>query len=283
MTVARVARLVAVAIVIGWSIANVVQRAGDWSLSDMDAYWNAAVRLRGGELLYPPVPDPSAVDIFKYAPWFAWAWIPLTLLPKAVVGVGWSVVLVAASLVAVHPLVSRPTLASIAAASLIGSVLIWSSASGNVQPLLVAVLVQTVERRSGPVWIGVAASLKVFPILYAAVYVGRRQLGRAAVAVAVAAILWLPALLYDLRAYQGGFLDSPSPFLAIHPVLFGAVALAALIASLRLASSRQAWLAAAVSVFVSLPRVSLIDLSHLAVAGAPRRRRSGTDGPDEGH
>ena len=269
MSLARVARLVAVAIVIGWSIANVIQRAGDWSLSDMDAYWNAAMRLREGGRLYPQVPDPAAVDIYKYAPWFAWAWIPLTFLPKIIVGIAWSAVLVAASMAAIVPLLRHGTLTAIAAASLIGSVLTWSAASGNVQPLLVAVLMWGVERRSGPLWIGAAASLKIFPIIYAVVYVGRRQFGRAIVAAAVAAILWLPILLYDLRAYQGGFADSPSPFLAVHPVLFGAFALAAGVVALRAATTRYGWLAAAVAVFLSLPRVSLIDLSHLAV-GAVR-------------
>ena len=265
MNLARIARLVAVAIVIGWSVANVIQRAGDWSLSDMDAYWNAAMRLREGELLYPPVPDPAAVDIYKYAPWFAWLWVPLTFLPKVVVGVAWSAILVASSTVATVPLLRHRTLTGVAAASLIGSVLIWSAASGNVQPLLVAALVWGVERRSGPLWIGAAASLKIFPLLYAAVYVGRRQFGRAVAAAAVAGILWLPILLYDLGAYQGGFADSPSPALAIHPVLFGAITLAAVLITLRAATTRYAWLAAAVAVFLSLPRVSLIDLSHLGV------------------
>ena len=265
MNLARIARLVAVAIVIGWSVANVVQRAGDWSLSDMDAYWNAAMRLRDGELLYPPVPDPAAVDIYKYAPWFAWLWVPLTFLPKVVVGVAWSAILVASSIVATIPLLRHRTLTGVAAASLMGSVLIWSAASGNVQPLLVAALVWGVERRSGPLWIGAAASLKIFPLMYAAVYVGRRQFGRAVAAAAVAGILWLPILLYDLGAYQGGFADSPSPALAIHPVLFGAIALAAVLIALRAATTRYAWLAAAVAVFLSLPSVSLIDLSHLGV------------------
>lgn len=265
MSLARIARLVAVAIVIGWSVANVIQRAGDWSLSDMDAYWNAAMRLREGDLLYPPVPDPAAVDIYKYAPWFAWLWVPFTFVPKVVVGVAWSAILVASSIVATVPLLRHRTLTGVAAASLIGSVLIWSAASGNVQPLLVAALVWAVERRSGPLWIGAAASLKIFPLIYAVVYVGRRQYGRAFAAAAVAGMLWLPILLYDLRAYQGGFADSPSPFLAIHPVVFAALALAAAVFALRAARTRYAWLAAAVAVFVSLPRVSLIDLSHMAV------------------
>ena len=228
------------------------------------------MRLRAGEPLYPPVPDPAAVDIFKYAPWFAWMWVPLTYLPKTLVGVGWSAVLVTASAAAIWPVIGRrPSAASLAAGALLGSILIWSAASGNVQPLLVAVLVWTVERRSGPLWIGAAASLKIFPLLYAVVYVGRREWLRAVAAAVAAFVLWAPVLFYDLANYQGGFGDSPSPFLAVHPVLYGAGLLIAVGVALASAPTRHAWAAAATAVFVSLPRVSLIDLTHLCVAAAP--------------
>jgi hypothetical protein len=272
----RAARILAAAIVIGWSLANVIQRVGDWSLSDMDAYWNAALRLREGGLLYPPVPDPSAVDIFKYAPWFAWAWIPLTLLPKAVVGAAWSAVLVGASGAALVPLLRQISLARLSAAALLGSLLIWSAASGNVQPLLVAVLVHGVATRTGPIWIGVAASLKIFPLFYALVYVGRREWMRALVAACVTGLLWLPVFAYDLRHFQGGYADSPSPLLAIHPALYALGFFAAVAATFLLARSRFAWLAAAAGLFAVLPRVSLIDLTHLLVgtAGQPDAKES---------
>jgi hypothetical protein len=275
-TLVRAARILAAAIVIGWSVANVIQRVGDWSLSDMDAYWNAALRLREGGLLYPPVPDPAAVDIFKYAPWFAWAWIPLTLLPKAVVGAAWSAVLVGASGAALVPLLRQISLARLSAAALLGSLLIWSAASGNVQPLLVAVLVHGVATRTGPIWIGVAASLKIFPLFYALVYVGRREWMRALVAACVAGLLWLPVFAYDLRHFQGGYADSPSPLLAIHPALYALGVVVAVAVTLLLARSRFAWLAAAAGLFAVLPRVSLIDLTHLLVgtAGQPDAKES---------
>jgi hypothetical protein len=262
----RTARIVALAIVIGWSLANAIQRMGDWSLSDMDAYWNAAMRLREGGLLYPPVADPSAVDIFKYAPWFAWAWMPLTFLPKALVSALWSAVLLGASVAALLPFLSRPTLSRLATAALLGSLLLWSAASGNVQPVLVAILVHGVARSSGPVWIGIAASLKIFPLFYALVYVGRREWLRAAIAGLVAAALWLPVILYDLHNYQGGFGDSPNPLLAASPLLYGIGVAVAIAVTLACARGRFAWLAGAAGLFAVLPRVSLIDLSQLTVA-----------------
>lgn len=268
----RAARLIALAIVIGWSLANAIQRIEAWSLSDMDAYWNAAMRLRDGAPLYPRVIDLAAVDIYKYAPWFAWLWVPLTYLPRSMVGALWSAVLLGATAAAIWPVIVQRTLTSTAVACLLGSILLWSSASGNVQPLLVAVLVWGVERRSGPMWIGLAASLKVFPILFAAVYAGRRQWGRVIAALLVAILLWAPALTYDLRSYPGSFQDSPNPLLAVDPLLYVVAALVAVTVAAVAARTRFAWLASAVSVYVSLARVSLIDLSYLTVSSAPADR-----------
>jgi hypothetical protein len=264
-SIVRVARLIALSIVIGWSIANAIQRINDWSLSDMDAYWNAAIRLREGALLYPPVSDPSAVDIYKYAPWFAWVWVPATFLAKPVVGFLWSLILIGATVAAVLPVIRRRSLSSFAAALFFGSILLWSAASGNVQPLLVAVLVHSLARSSGPVAIGFTASLKVFPLFYALVYLGRREFMRFGLAIGIAAILWLPALLFDLSNYQGGIADSPNPLLAISPALYAVGAIASIAVALTLARTKYRWLAAAAGLFAVLPRVSLIDLSHLVV------------------
>ena len=271
----RAARLLAIAILIGWSIATILQHLATWSLSDMDAYWNAAIRLRNGSDLYPTVPDPSAVDIYKYAPWFAWVWVPLVSLPKGAVGAAWSVLLVAASLAAVAPLLMPPTLTRVSAAFLLLSLLIWSASSGNVQPLLVAVLVHGVTRRSGPLWIGLTASLKISPAFYALVYLGRRQWLRFALSLLIGALLWAPALLYGLADYQGGVADSPSPLVATNAIVYALVVALAVVLALVGARTRFAWLAAAAGLFASLPRVSLIDLTHLAVgAGVTDGRAS---------
>jgi hypothetical protein len=275
----RGARLLALSILIGWSVANAIQRLGDWSLSDMDAYWNAAMRLRDAAPLYPPVADPAAVDIYKYAPWFAWAWVPLTFLPKALVGVMWSTILAGASGVALLPVIRHLTLTRLAVGAFFGSLLLWSAASGNVQPLLIAILIHGVDRRSGPIWIGLAASLKVFPLFYALVYAGRREWNRAASAIFVSVVLWLPVLLYDLSDYQGGFADSPNPLLATSPLLYAVGAIVAIVTTVRLARGRRGWVTAATGVFVVLPRVSLIDLTQLLVGVTPRTEPQ-RDSPD---
>lgn len=270
----RGARLVALAVVIGWSISNVAFHVAAWNLADMDAYWNAALRLREGQPLYPALADSSAADVYRYAPWFAWAWVPLTFLPKLAVGVGWSAILLAATAWALRPLM-RPDLTSLAALMLLGSFLVWGASVGNVQPLLIAALVHGLERRSGPVWVGVVASLKAVPILYALIYVGRGEWLRAATALVVAALLAAPFLLYDLSRYPAGSGDAPSPLIAISPLLFGAavVALAGLTVWLaRRGSGLDRW-AASVTVLAALPRITLLDLPQLLVAVRPAQDR----------
>jgi hypothetical protein len=277
-TVVRAARLVALAIVIGWSISNIWFHVTSWNLADMDAYWNAAMRVRDGGDLYPVLSDTSRADVFRYAPWFAWAWVPITYLPKELVGVVWSVVLLAATWVALRPLMrADPT--SLAALTLLGSFLVWAVTVGNVQPLLIAGLVHGLERRSGPVWVGVVASLKAVPILYALVYLGRGEWRRAALAVAVAAVFAAPFLLYDLSNYPAGSGDAPSPLIAIAPLTFAGAVVVLGGLTLWLARRRSGFdrLAASVTVLAALPRITLLDLPQLLVATAPRHKAAVAD------
>jgi hypothetical protein len=143
-----------------------------------------------------------------------------------------------------------------------------------VQPLLIAALVHGLERRSGPVWIGLVASLKAVPILYALIYIGRGEWLRAALAVAATAALTAPFLLYDLANYPAGSGDSPSPLIALSPLLWGAavVALAGLTLWLARRRARLDRWAASVTVLAALPRITLLDLPQLLVAIRPDHR-----------
>ncbi len=146
-------------------------------------------------------------------------------------------------------------------------------AEGNVQPLLLAGLVWSLERRAGPIAIGVAASLKITPILFALVYVGRGEWGRAFVAGGVAALLVLPTLLFELPASAtetGG-----TGLFTSAPILWGLLVLTALVTTLRLARSRFAWLAASTATILALPRLLIFDItSLLAALPAPRTERA---------
>jgi len=267
LTGVRLARTVALAVIIGIGLFNLFQAAANWTLSDAAAYWNAALRLREGEALYPLLTNVDASEVYRYAPWFAWAAVPFTFLPAQVAAALWSLVLLAASAVALLPLMRARAWLLVA---LFAPILVGISAVGNAQPLIVAVLAWSVERRAGPVAIGVAASLKIFPIVFAAVYLGRRQWGRAAGALAVAALLWAPALLYDLRGYATDAGQAASLYAV--PVLWAVVVGVGIGLTLRLAQSRFAWLAAATTVVVALPRLFVYDVTYLMVGMPPVAR-----------
>ena len=266
MSTMRLARTVAFAVIIGIGFFNLLQAATHWTLSDAAAYWNAGQRLRDGAQLYPVLANIDASEVYRYAPWFAWLAVPFTYLPVQVAGAVWSALLLAASGLALVPLARAKAWVAVA---FFAPILVGISAVGNVHPLLIAPLVWTVERRSGPFWIGVAASLKIFPILFALVYLGRGQWGRALAAVAVSALLWAPALLHDLRGYATEAGQAAS--LISIPVLWAVVVSAAIGVTLRLAPGRFGWLAAAVSVVLALPRLFVYDVTYLMVGVEVRR------------
>jgi len=101
--------------------------------------------------------------------------------------------------------------------------LLIAALGGNVQPALVAILYAGLERRWGPAAIGLAASLKIFPVFFVVVYAARREWLRAGVGVVLGALLWLPTLAYGIddfpRAIGGAFsLWTISPVVYLVPV-----------------------------------------------------------------
>lgn len=272
------ARLLALAVACGFGVAFIWANVRSWNLEDMDAYWNAAHRLRDGLPLFPAVVDPGAADVFRYAPWFAWLWIPVTYLPKVAVQVAWSAVLIASVAFAVGTILRRPSVATICLAALLGGLLIRTASTGNVQALLIAALIYGVPRRAGPVWIGIAASLKFAPLGYALVYVGRGEWRRAAASVLVAAALVAPALLYNLADYPIDPGKGLSLLSIAGVVPWALVAVACVVSALALARGRFAWLAAAVAVLSGVPRLELYDLTYLLVS---MRGPPGPRAPDD--
>lgn len=231
--------------------------------SDMDAYWNAAVRLReGGQLYAPGLPTDS--DLYRYAPWFAYAWVPLTLLPKSVVLVAWMSLCLFAAVASVAPLLWHGP-SGWATVALLLPFQLEGAAFGNVQPLLVLALVWGLERRSGPLWIAVAASLKATPILLAVVYAGRGEWRRAGIALALSALLIAPMLAFDLSGYSTQIGGGQMSLLTVSPILWVLVAVLAIATAWLLAATRYAWVAGAVSMTLALPRFLLYEISFLVV------------------
>lgn len=269
----RWARLVALALIIGIGIVNLTWAVTAWTLSDAQVYWDAGLRLRGGGPLYPDPDGADTATLYRYAPWFAWLAVAWTYLPPWLAGTLWSAVLLAASGAALLPLVRARAWVALA---FFGPILVGISAVGNVHPLIVAGLVHAVDRRAGPFMIGLAASLKIFPLLLAVVYLGRREWGRAALSVAVAGLLWAPAfVLHDMGGYPTD--AGPAAFLWSWPPLYAVVVAGALVIAAALARSRYAWLAGAGAVALSLPRFFVYDVTYLLVGvrGTPAAAGSG--------
>lgn len=259
----RVAQLIIIAILVGIGANHIVFAIRDWPLGDMDVYLAAAQRLRDGEPLY--VAGDVGIASFWYAPWFALAWIPLTHLPREVVAVGWSAVLLLAT-AAVTMILWREGRAGRMLALLVGPPLFAVSAGGNVQAIMLLGLLVGFHRRWGPAAVALAASMKFTPILLTAAYVARREWTRAALSLGLAAALLVPSFLMGIL--DAGVRSEASPgLIGISPILYVVVALAALMAVF-LVPRRYALLAAASAAVLALPRLFVYDVTLIAVGAA---------------
>jgi hypothetical protein len=236
--------------------------------SDVAAYWGAAERIRASEPLY--VADAAnASDLYRYAPWFAYAWVPLTYLPRDAVTVAWVGLMLAAAVASTLPLL-RHGLAGTAAFTLFAPLQLQGAVFGNVQPLLVLMLMWGVERRSGPLWIAIGASLKAVPLLLALVYAGRGEWLRAGLALLLTAVLVAPTLLFDLSAYP----TQPGPgqmsLTAVSVPLYVLAAAAAAGLACLGARSRYRWLLGALAMVAALPRALTYEAGFLLIGLARR-------------
>jgi hypothetical protein len=234
--------------------------------SDVAAYWGAAERLRAGEPLYL-AGVANASDLYRYAPWFAYAWVPLTFLPREAVTAAWVGLMLAAALASTLPLL-RHGLAGTAAFALFAPLQVQGAIFGNVQPALILLLLWGLERRSGPLWIAIAASLKAVPLLLALVYAGRGDWRRAGLALLFTAILVSPALLFDLSGYS----RQPGPgnmsLISVAPFLYAAVAVGGVLLALAASRSRYRWVAGSLAMLAALPRLLTYEISFLLVGAA---------------
>jgi hypothetical protein len=238
-----------------------------WQLGgDMEAYWQAALRLREGLPLYPALSDLDAHSVFRYSAWFAAAWVPITYLPKEPVTAVWVALQLVASAVVLRPLVIRGAPGWVLLL-LLAPLMTQSAWYGQIQPLVVFMILWGLPRTSGPIWIGVAASLKAFPALFALVYVARRQWGRAALTLAVALVLSAPTLLFDISHYpfDAGLTVS---FWSLSPHLWLLTAVVSLAVCMVAALRRSRWivLVAGAATILASPRVYLDMISYLLPA-----------------
>lgn len=251
-------------------------------LRDMEAYWQAALRLQDGLPLYDSGGRLDGEDIYRYAPWFAVAWIPLTHLPKELVGAVWLAILAIASVACLIPLLRTRTPFGYASAALFGSFLAWQTAYGNAHPLLLVTLVYGVPSRGGPLWIALSASLKAVPILYAGYYAARREWRRFWLTIGLTGLLVAPMLLFDLSDYPFGPGNRPSLLylgVPVYAIVVVAAAGTGWVVMRRFPAA--ALLANSVAVVVAVPRILVYDLTYLLIGASeairslrPSQRRS---------
>jgi len=265
----RWARIGAVGIIGGMAIANVVWSLQTWPMGDIQIYWEAGQRIRDGEPLYPGT---SPYTSYRYAPWFAWLWAGFTYLPYDLVAMAWQAALLIACVAVTIPFLRRG-IVGVAFAGLMVPLLFAVSAGGNVQALLVASLLFGLDSRTGPLWLAVAASLRATPILFAAVYVARRQWGRFWLTIALTTVLVAPILLYEFETLFTDVAGREPGLLAVSPALWLTVAAASVIgvAWMALRRSPNTILAAAAAAVLASPKLFGYDLTtFLAVRPEPR-------------
>jgi hypothetical protein len=272
--VERASKAVVLAALVALAVLGLLQLKGGWWLQDADAYWSAAMRLRDGDPLYPALASQDASKVYRYAPWFAAAWMPLTYLPQQAAYVTWEAACLVAAGYCVWRVAATRRAAAVLLAILVGALLLPAAASGNVQPVLLALLMFGLERRSGPLWIAVAASLKAAPILLLAVYVGRRQWDRVMWTLLLAIALSAPMLAFDLSHYPTDVAAAVGPLSAWVAV---ALALELAAGAVLLARTRYAWLAASAAVVFAIPRWSYYQPTFLAL-GLVGDEEPGDDG-----
>ena len=271
----RLPRLLATALLLGLAASQVIAHAAPFEPTDASSYTWAGQAWR--ETGNPYAPAPVIVDgnpIYRYAPWFAAPWVVLSLLPHDVVERVWALIMVLCAFLAVIPVFRAHGTRAI---PLGGFMLGWLMAIGllgNVQPAMIALLTWGVERRWGPIAVGVCASLKAVPLLFALVYAGRGEWKKAGIACGVTAVLTAPMLLFAIPESSTGPGDSYSLF-AMSPQLWMLTAVAGVVASLLLARTRYAWVAASTAVVLALPRAFFYDATfQLVGATGPKPSRS---------
>jgi hypothetical protein len=277
---AMVVAALGVLLLIGAALSSNVQ-------PDADAYWHAAQRLREGLPLYGG-PRGDETEIYRYAPWFAFAWVPLTYLPQDAAYLVWRGILGLATVAAVWPLLRRPTPAGLTLAVLLGGLLVSSLSAANATPLIVGLLTIGLRSRVGPIILGLAGSLKLFPLVLVGGFLAERRWLAAAVAIGVAALLWLNILAFDVLLYAqiGGpsFYVGGVSLYGVSPLIWlpVAVLLFALILRLVIARSRWTWLASSAAIPLAVPRVWLPDTAYLLVGIAQLLKpQAGADGDAE--
>jgi hypothetical protein len=237
-------------------------------LADARAYYDAATRLNEGLPLYPASAKPDVAEFYRYPPLLAIALRPLALLPYTAFALLWASVVLASFVLLLRRL--GMTARTWTAIGLLGVPIGWALGVAQVHVPLTLLLA------IGQPWsIALAANVKLFPILVAVWWVGRRRwqaLGALAgwlVILGAAQAILEPAgaraFLGTLTLDQVGDVRNISPF-AISPALWLACLGAGFVAAVVAAPTRWGWPAAVALASLAYPRLLVYMLTGLLAA-----------------
>lgn len=252
-------------------------------LADAHAYFEAASRLNAGQPLYPAGIDPNSNHIYLYPPLLAVVLRPLALLPFEAFALVWELVIIG-SFVALLRYLGVRRRAVWLAIGLLGVPIGWALtvAQAHVPMTLLLALGQ-------PWSIAVAANIKLFPVLIAIWWLGRRDFEAFFAFLMWSALLGLAQLLLEFNgslAYfrsvgleQIGEVRNLSPY-AQSPELWVALFLAGALVTLALARTRWGWAAAVTFATLAPPRLLVYMLMGL-LAALRQPRPAGEPDPDD--
>ena len=253
-------------------------------LADAHAYYEAASRLNAGHALYPAGVDPSGNHIYLYPPLLAMALRPLALLPYEWFALGWELIVVVAFVLLVQRLGVRQRSTWIAI-GLLGVPIGWalSIAQAHVPMTLLLAIGQ-------PWSIAIAANLKLFPVLIALYWLGRRDWESMLAFLVWTVLLVATQLALDAQdsfAFfksvgldQLGEVRNISPFVSLSPIAWVALLAAGCIAILMAARTRWGWAVAVTVATLAPPRLLVYMLTGL-LAAVRRPKPAGEPDPDD--
>jgi hypothetical protein len=238
-------------------------------LADVHAYYDGGARLNAGEPLYVQAAGVDEASFYRYPPLLAILFRPLALLPFGVAAAIWMAAIAVMVVVTLWRVdLRRPLTQFVVCALALPTG--WAIVIGQAQVAVTLLLA------IGMPWsVALAANLKVFPILAAVWWIGRRDwrslrhLALWLIALGVVQLVLEPdgTLAYPafLRLDQVGSVVSLSPY-AVSPWLWAGLVVAALVVALWAAPRRFGWPAAVAFATLASPRLLLYQLSSL-VAG----------------